>query len=102
MVSKTLLTLMITLAIIIVALCAIFLYATSNSAQKGYLLKQSQIKNKQLQLEQEELKRKILEASTYENLENQEQIKQMEEPREKAFVELNMSFNKKPQRNQKN
>lgn len=78
---------MITLATLIAILSGIFLFSTGSNAQKGYILKQSQLQNTQLKEDLQDLNRKIMDASSVEKLQNSSPIKEMQEPETKTFVE---------------
>jgi len=83
---KTVISLLITLSLMILALLVGSLFFSSQNAQKGYTFEQEKLKNEILKKENLSLKTKITDSVSIKNLENQEKIKFMDFVREKIFV----------------
>ena len=79
-VKKSIFMLIFALLGIIVLLSIVFLLNTSQSSQKGYVLKQEQLKKEQLILQNHELINKIIEAMTYKRIEESPLLKTMHKP----------------------
>jgi hypothetical protein len=77
-VEKTIKLLVITLAVLIVTLGGALLILNSQSAQKGYLLEQVRLQNDELRSLSENLKAKVMDASTSSKLEEELSEKDME------------------------
>jgi len=69
-----------TLLGLIVLLSIVFLLNTSQSSQKGYILKQEQLKKEALLGTNHDLINKIIEEMTYTRIENSPIIKTMQKP----------------------
>lgn len=85
-INKTIFALVITLGLMIVILAVLFLTMVSSSGQKGYLLKELQIQNNQLQTENEKLKTELTEKLSFQKIENTEKVKEMTKPEAKVFI----------------
>jgi hypothetical protein len=79
-VRRSILMLAFALTSIIVILSIVFLLNTSQSSQKGYILKQEQLKKEQLTLQNHDLVNKIIDAMAYSRIENSPFIKEMQKP----------------------
>lgn len=77
-VEKTIKLLVITLAVLIIVLGGSLLVMNSQSAQKGYLLEQIRLQNDELKNLSENLKAKVMDASTSSKLEEEISEKEME------------------------
>lgn len=73
---------------IIVVLSIVFLLNTSQSSQKGYILKQQELKKEALMLQNHELVNKIIEAMTYQKVEDNPIIKGMIKPEALEYIKL--------------
>ena len=71
---------------IIVVLSIVFLLNTSQSSQKGYVLKQEQLKKEQLVLKNHELINKIIEAMMYKRIEQSPLLKAMQKPENLLYL----------------
>jgi hypothetical protein len=74
---------------IIVVLSIVFLLNTSQSSQKGYVLKQEQLKKEQLMLKNHDLINKIIEAMTYQRIEQSPLLKSMQKPESLQYLSNN-------------
>jgi hypothetical protein len=74
---------------IIVVLSIVFLLNTSQSSQKGYVLQQEQLKKEQLILENHNLINKIIEAMTYNRIEQSPLLKSMQKPENLLYLSNN-------------
>lgn len=80
-VQRTIKLLIVTLAVLIVILSGVFLFQTSITAQKGYLLEQVRKMNDRLKNVAENLKTSVTEASSSKTFENNKKLKDMEPPK---------------------
>lgn len=80
-VERTIKLLIITLAVLIIVLSGAFLFQTSITAQKGYLLEQVRKMNDELKNVSEDLKTNVTEASSSKSFENNNKLKDMEAPK---------------------
>ncbi len=85
-VQKTVKALIITLSTMIAVLSIVFLFTTSQNAQKGYTLQQAKIKNEQLKEQKNILLSKNTNASSFTNLEDNNQLKEMTSAAIKNYV----------------
>ena len=86
-VKKSISMLIFTLLTIIVLLSITFLLNTSQSTQKGYILKQEQIDQENYLLQNRDLINKIIQIQAYKYLEDNPIIKQMVPPSTIDFIE---------------
>ncbi len=84
--QKAIKSLIITLSLMIVALAIAFIALTNQSAQKGYTLQQTKIKNEQLKNINSILTTKITQATAFQRLSQEELLGEMNEPEEKKYV----------------
>lgn len=68
----------VTVAILSISATFSYLYLSSLKPAKGYTLKQMQIDNEQLQSESRDLERQIIDARSYIQLQNSNELKDME------------------------
>jgi len=73
---------------IIVVLSIVFLLNTSQSSQKGYVLKQQELKKEDLLLQNHDLVTKIINAMTYQRVEDNPIIKGMIKPENLQYIKL--------------
>jgi len=85
-VKKSIYLLVFTLLGIIVILSIVFLLNTSQSSQKGYILQQQQIKKEQLTLQNHDLVNKIIEAMTFQRIQDSPIIKAMLKPENPTYI----------------
>jgi len=79
-VEKTVKLLIITLGILIIALLVIFLLMTGRQAERGYRLEQARAINEDLKDLSQVLKAQVTNASTSEELQDNNKTNQMTEP----------------------
>jgi len=72
---------------IIVVLSIVFLLNTSQSSQKGYILKQEQLRKEQLILKNHNLINKIIESMTYKRIEQSPLLKGMQKPETLLYLD---------------
>lgn len=84
--NRTIITLMITLGLMIVALSAVFITMTSTTSQKGYELSQLQKQNDVLATEKEKLQNELNQSLSFRNMNENKKIQEMTKPEAKAFV----------------
>lgn len=84
--DNTISSLIITLTIIIVILSGSYLFLKSRSSQQAYLLSQIQDEHTRLQNTNEGLNAKLVEALSFNKIEDAEQIKIMSEPESKTYI----------------
>jgi hypothetical protein len=87
-VKKSLYMLIFALLGIIVVLSIVFLLNTSQSSQKGYVLKQQELKKEALMLQNHELVNKIIDVMTYQKVEDNPIIKGMIKPENLQYIKL--------------
>lgn len=85
-IKKIITYLIITLTLIIIVLSVFFIFEIGNSSQKGYLLKQLQLQNDQLMLENEELNAQLMKIMSYPAIGKNPALKNMQEPEAKVFI----------------
>jgi hypothetical protein len=85
-IKKSIYLLVFTLLGIIVILSIVFLLNTSLSSQKGYILQQEQIKKEQLTLQNHDLVNKIIEAMTFQRIQDSPIIKGMLKPENPSYI----------------
>ena len=87
-VRKTIRALIITLTTMIVILGGVFLALTTKSAEKGYSLEQLKLKNEELKTENNNLKAHLTDITSFSDLDENSQVKEMTTPQEesKTFV----------------
>jgi hypothetical protein len=85
-VKRSIYMLIFTLLGLIVILAIVFLLNTSQSSQKGYTLKQEQLKKEELVSENHTLINKIIEEMTYQRIENSPLIKAMQKPENPQYL----------------
>jgi uncharacterized membrane protein required for colicin V production len=85
-VKKGIYMLTFTLLGLIVLLSIVFLLNTSQSSQKGYVLKQEQLKKEELLTLNHNLVNKIIEEMTYKKIENSPIIKLMQKPKNQTYL----------------
>lgn len=84
--SKTVRLLVVTLAIMIVALGSLFLNASSKSAQKGYTLKLLEDENKDLKSTNANITAKITNDTAFSKVSEDEKVLGMQGDAQKLFV----------------
>ncbi|MFC1749814.1 hypothetical protein ACFL2V_13520 [Pseudomonadota bacterium] len=84
-VKKSIYLLLSALLALIVMLSIVFLLNTSQSAQKGHVLKQEQLKKDHLLLQNRNLINKIIEARAYSRVEESDIVKDMHKPENPIF-----------------
>ncbi len=84
--KRTIKSLIITLSLMIATLGVAFLLTTNESSQKGYALQQEKLKNEHLKSVNTNLTTKVTQATSFSELENDENINEMEEIEEKNYV----------------
>jgi hypothetical protein len=82
---KTIKSLIVTLAIMIVVLSGFFLGITSRTAQKGYTLQQAKLENEELKDQSESINAKILNSTAVSKI-DEEEIDHMEEVTIKDYL----------------
>lgn len=83
---RTIRLLIITLSLMIIMLSIIYITSTSEGAQKGYTLEQLKLKNQELKSEQNKLSTKITNSTSFNNIENNGKIEEMQKSEIKEFV----------------
>lgn len=77
---------MFTLVFLTVILSIVYLMNTTQSSQKGYQLKQEQIRKEQLELEKRDLVNKIIEAMSFRKIETSEKVTTMEKAENPVYI----------------
>lgn len=85
--NQTINWLVITLIVLILVLSGSYLFLKSRSAQQAYLLSQIQEDHNRLKNENEGLNAKLVEALSFQKLEETERVKDMTEAENKTFVQ---------------
>jgi len=85
-VKKSITWLFFTLIFLTVILSIVYLLNTTQSSQKGYALKQEQIKKDQLELEKRDLVNKIIEAMSFKKIEESAAVQLMQKPENPIFI----------------
>jgi hypothetical protein len=86
-VKKSIYLLLSALLALIVILSIVFLLNTSQSAQKGHILNQEQLRKEQLLLQNRNLIQKIIEAQAYSKIEESPLINSMIKPENPIYIE---------------
>jgi flagellar biosynthesis/type III secretory pathway M-ring protein FliF/YscJ len=86
-VKRSIYMLIFTLLGLIVILSIVFLLNTSQSSQKGYILKQEQLKKEDLLVTNHNLINKIIEAMTYQRIETSPLIKSMLKAEKTVYIQ---------------
>jgi hypothetical protein len=86
-VKRSIFQLIFALLGIIVLLSIVFLLNTSQSSQKGYILQQEQNKKEQLTLQNHELINRIIEAMTFQRIQDSPIIKAMLKPENPVYIQ---------------
>ncbi len=84
--QKAIRALLITLSCMILVLSVVFITLTNQTAQKGYTLEQAKLKNEHLKDINSNLKTKITESTAFNQIEDEEKIKAMQEIETKNYV----------------
>ena len=84
--QKTIHSLIITLTVMIAVLGITLLAATNSGSQRGYTLKQLDLKNRDLMSINEGLKTKITNTTSFREIEGQDIIDTMSEPESKDYI----------------
>ncbi len=85
--NQTITWLLITLTALIVGLSLSYIYLKSRSAQQAYLLSQIQEDRTNLQNQNQGLNAKLVDALSFQSIEETDQVKVMGEAENKTFVE---------------
>jgi uncharacterized protein YxeA len=85
-VKKSISLLMFTLLSIIILIVMVYLLNNTQDGQKGYVLKQEQLKKEELESQSRELINKIIQAKSYQSLENNPLIKSMIKPEKLEYI----------------
>jgi len=86
-VKKSMGMLLGTLVFLLIILSIVYLMNTTQSSQKGYTLKQEQLRKDDLQLEKRELINKINDAKSMQKVEENQIIQEMIKPEEPIYIE---------------
>lgn len=86
-IKKSITWLMFTLVFLTVILSIVYLLNTTQSSQKGYQLKQEQIRKEQLELQKRDLVNKIIEAMSFHKIENSEIVSSMLKAETTLYIE---------------
>ncbi len=84
--EKTIKSLIITLSLMVIVLTVAFLSVTNQIAQKGYSLQQAKLENEDLKNLNENINTKITQKTSFNKINESQNIKLMEEPEEKKYV----------------
>jgi len=84
--KKAVHALIITLSSMIVALTIAFIALTNSTAQKGYSLEQTKLRNEELKNLSEDLKSNIVNSNSSIKIEEKEQLDHMKPVEEKTYV----------------
>jgi len=85
---KTVKALVITLSLMILGLGVLFIAATNESSQKGYVLQQQKLKNEFLKSKNSNLTTKITQAQAFSEIEDNGSVNTMEEMEVKDYVTI--------------
>ena len=85
--KKVLNMLVYTLFGLLIATSTAFFIKTSSTAERGYSLKENQLLQKELEAENRLLKQQLLEAQSITELEKSDFIEEMEQPKDKKYIE---------------
>lgn len=83
---KAVRALIITLSCMILVLSVAFITLTNQTAQKGYTLEQVKLKNEHLKDVNTNLKTKITQSTAFNQIEDEEKIREMEQNQSKNYV----------------
>lgn len=86
-VKKVISLLIFTLLFLIVILSIVYLLNTTQSSQKGYTLKQEQLRKDDLQLENRGLVQNIIQAMSFDKIEQSEIVKSMTKVENPLYIE---------------
>jgi lipopolysaccharide export LptBFGC system permease protein LptF len=86
-IEKTITMLIVTLGVMIVTLSFFFFDMIAGTGQKGYELKQLQIQNDSLQIQNEKLKTELTQELAFKKIENTEKFKDMTKPENKVYID---------------
>lgn len=84
--NRTIVALIVTLALMIVVLSAVFITMTSTTSQKGYELSQLQRQNEALETEKEKLQNELTRSLSFQSISDNKKIQDMAAPEQKSFV----------------
>lgn len=85
-IKRSIYWLIFTLLTLIVLLAIVFLLNTTQSSQKGYVIRKQQLDKEEFLLKSRELIDKIIEAQSYKTLENSGIIKEMQKPEDPVYI----------------
>ena len=85
-VSKVLKLLTYTLLAMLVVISGYFFVKTSSAAEKGYLLEENQLREKNLESENRLLKQRVLNAQSITDLKSSDMVQGMKEPDTTQYV----------------
>ncbi len=85
--KKSIFMLIFTLLAIIVLVSIVYLLNSSQTTQKGYALKQQQLEKDQLNEESHDLVRKIIQAQSFKNIQNNPLVQNMIKPEKPVYLE---------------
>ncbi|MEK9133165.1 MAG: hypothetical protein AAB606_05700 [Patescibacteria group bacterium] len=86
-VPRVLQLLIYTLLGLLVMTSAYFFFKTSNTAERGYSMRENQIRQQNLESENRILKQKVLDVQSLSELRASDVVKDLEEPNSPTFVE---------------
>lgn len=86
-VKKSITWLLFTLVFLTVILSIVYLLNTTQSSQKGYSLKQEQIRKEQLELQKRQLVNQIIEAMSFNKIEESTIVEGMEKAENPIYIE---------------
>ncbi len=86
-VKKSITWLTFTLIFLTVILSIVYLLNTTQSNQKGYALKQEQIKKEQLELQKRQLVNQIIEAMSFNKIEDSSIVENMKKTENPIYIE---------------
>ena len=86
-IKKSITWLLFTLVFLTVILSIVYLLNTTQSSQKGYQLKQEQIRKEQLELQRRNLVNNIIEAMSFHKIENSEIVSSMLKAETTIYIE---------------
>lgn len=78
-VRRVLQALMVTLSLLFLGMSVVFLYQTSKSAEQSFLLRQTRLENEKQKSENRELKQKVLQVQSFQNISESEVLEKMDE-----------------------
>jgi predicted Holliday junction resolvase-like endonuclease len=86
-VKKSIYMLIFALLSIIIMVSIVYLMNSSQATQKGYSIKQEDLEKTLLNEEKQELIRKIIEAQSFQEIENSELVKKMVKPTDTIYID---------------